>query len=151
MPEVYNMKLIYLFALVVGVVHHVNSLKIDFSHHDPPHKDCAGHGHAGHGHGHGHVHFPQANIEKLNRGETVDLNCPEFTQHLLCIWKEKGVMNEEGVLQKEVITSKVSKIAGSNTEDIKKVENCAIQQATPGKTAIHFYNCIAPLVKKYNS
>ncbi|XP_045468237.1 uncharacterized protein LOC123676401 [Harmonia axyridis] len=115
------------------------ALKIDFNHRDPRHKQCVGH------------NFGQGQINLLNRGDLVDPNCPEYSRHLMCIWKQMGVMNEDGILDKGVITEKIDDFSNSNQDDIKTAQNCIVQKKTPQKTANDFYNCIHHLVKKYNS
>ncbi|XP_044756556.1 uncharacterized protein LOC123315066 [Coccinella septempunctata] len=133
------MKSYFVVFLVFSIIINALALKIDFNHKEPRHKDCIGH------------LFGAGQIALLNRGDHVDPFCPEYSRHLKCIWKQMGVMNEEGILQEGVIVEKIDELSNGDQNDIKKAKGCIVQKKTQEKTANDFYNCIHLLVKKYNT
>lgn len=87
----------------------------------------------------------------MNQGEPVDAKDTETVQHLLCILKERKIISEDGTINKEVSRKRITKILGEGSEDIDKVVNCLEQRTDQKETAVNFYNCVAPLVKKHNA
>ncbi|XP_045465847.1 uncharacterized protein LOC123674802 [Harmonia axyridis] len=115
-------------------IYYVESAKLSFAHKNPPHPDCREHT----------KYITEEQVNQLNRGFYPD--SPVIRQHILCIWKEKGVMNESGNLQPEVIKSKLK-----NEQIKQQVLRCIVQKSNPAETAYAFYQCVSPLLAKYNN
>ncbi|XP_044757359.1 uncharacterized protein LOC123315647 [Coccinella septempunctata] len=120
-------------------VYHVESAKLSFAHKNPPHPDCREHT----------KYITDDQVNQLNKGGYPD--SPVIRQHLLCIWKEKGVMDESGTLQPEAIKNKLSGLLPGNPEALQQVQRCIVQKKDPAETAYAFYQCISPLLAKYNN
>ncbi|XP_044757443.1 uncharacterized protein LOC123315684 [Coccinella septempunctata] len=135
------MKWFLSFAVLLLSVCCVFSLKIDLQHASTPHQDCAHH----------HHHFPQEKLDKLNKGEPVDPKDEEIASHLVCILKERKYLSEDGTINKDLGKARITKVLGEGSEDIDKVMNCLVQHTDQKETAVTFYNCVAPLIKKHNS
>ncbi|XP_045465848.1 uncharacterized protein LOC123674803 [Harmonia axyridis] len=119
----------------------VFSTKVDFHHGDTPHKDCSNH----------HAHFSHDKIEKMNRGEPMETTDKESGQHVLCILKERKIVSEDGIVNKDVLKTRLAKFFGEGNEDVQKGVDCLVQKSDQIDTAIAFYNCVAPYVKKHNA
>nr|WAR33940.1 odorant binding protein 7 [Hippodamia variegata] len=117
----------------------VESAKLSFAHKNPPHPDCREHS----------KYITEEQVEQLNKGGYPD--SPVIRQHLLCIWKEKGVMNEAGVLQPQAIKEKLGKLLPENPEAKQQVQKCVVQKEDAAATAYVFYQCVSPLLAKYNN
>lgn len=117
----------------------MESAKLSFAHKNPPHPDCAEHT----------KYITNDQVNQLNRGGYPESSV--IRQHLVCIWKEKGIMNENGTLQPAVIQSKLGSILPGKPEAKQEVAKCIIQKSNPGETAYAFYKCISPLLAKYNN
>ncbi|KAK9880320.1 hypothetical protein WA026_010200 [Henosepilachna vigintioctopunctata] len=131
------MHLLTAFVLTLAV--YQATAYISFAHKNPPHPDCAEHD----------KYITNEQVKSFNDG-SYQSNNPVMKQHFLCIWKEKGAMNEAGVLQKNHIIHHIFKDLSMSPRDFKKAENCIVQKSNPADTAYDLYRCIAPLLKIYN-
>ncbi|KAL3265441.1 hypothetical protein HHI36_009644 [Cryptolaemus montrouzieri] len=110
------------------------SASFSFAHRNPPHPDCADHG----------KYITEHQVNEMNTGRATDNSI--FRAHLVCVWKEKGAMNENGIFQKNYIKSNIAPQISNNPSDIKTITNCAVQKSSPGESAYAFYKCIAPIL-----
>ncbi|KAL3265440.1 hypothetical protein HHI36_009643 [Cryptolaemus montrouzieri] len=132
------MKVITGFLIFFLSLYHVSPARLSLAHKNPPHPDCVEHS----------KFITQDQVNQLNKGGYPD--SPVIRQHLLCIWKEKGAMNEEGILQTDVIKSKIV-IGLGDVDDRKAAEKCIVQKENAAETAYEFYKCISPFLAKYNN
>ncbi|XP_045465846.1 uncharacterized protein LOC123674801 [Harmonia axyridis] len=120
-------------------IYYVESAKLSFAHRNPPHPDCREHT----------KYITEEQVNQLNKGFYPD--SPVIRQHILCIWKEKGVMNESGNLQPEVIKTKLGSLLPQNDQAKQQVQGCIVKKSNPAETAYAFYQCVSPLLAKYNN
>ncbi|KAJ8955679.1 hypothetical protein NQ318_008550 [Aromia moschata] len=65
----------------------------------------------------------------------------KFKNHLFCFYKNLGLQNETGLIQKEVLSEKIGKLLNDVSLSEKLIEKCAIQKDTPQDTAYEAFTC----------
>ncbi|XP_044757617.1 uncharacterized protein LOC123315817 [Coccinella septempunctata] len=95
------------------------------------------------------------NIENCENGNVTNAKLPlpaknseGFALYMLCLLKENDIISRDGKIQKEVVRDKAVNGIGVGSEDVEKAVECAVQKDDEKDTAISFFNCVDPLVKK---
>ncbi|XP_063906304.1 uncharacterized protein LOC135124984 [Zophobas morio] len=75
---------------------------------------------------------------------------PKRKEHIFCILKKAGFMNDDGDLLVDAIVAEYTQ-GGSNPEGIEKItKKCAVKKESPPETATHFIECVhRPRPKRY--
>nr|AXO78385.1 odorant binding protein 7 [Xylotrechus quadripes] len=78
-------------------------------------------------------------VTKARKGEFID--DPKLKEHLFCVAKRIGFLNEAGVIQEQLLKSKLSAALGDEALAQKLVSECAIKKDTPQDTAYETVKC----------
>ncbi|KAJ8932131.1 hypothetical protein NQ314_014912 [Rhamnusium bicolor] len=78
-------------------------------------------------------------VTKARKGEFSDDQ--KLKDHLFCVAKKIGIMNDAGEIQKEILKTKLGAAINDEAAAQKLIEECAIQKGTPGETAFETVQC----------
>ncbi|KAJ8924163.1 hypothetical protein NQ315_006947 [Exocentrus adspersus] len=78
-------------------------------------------------------------VSNARRGNAVD--DPKLKEHLLCMFKRIGFLNDEGQLQKDVLKRKLVDVIKEEELADKLIAECVIQGETPQATAFNSFKC----------
>lgn len=73
---------------------------------------------------------------------------PQLAQHLLCMSRAMGFQDENGRINREAIREKLSLVITDENTVNNAVNQCAVQQATPEKTAFRAAECFFTNLRK---
>nr|USH46137.1 odorant binding protein 6 [Apriona germarii] len=78
-------------------------------------------------------------VENARRGNIVDN--PKLQEHLFCMFKKIGFMDEAGRIQKDVLKKKLVDVIKEEELASKLIEVCATEASTPQLTAFENFKC----------
>lgn len=78
-------------------------------------------------------------VDNARKGNVVDN--PKLQEHLLCMFKRIGFMDDAGKIQKDVLKKKLVDVIKEEELANKLIEVCATEAATPQLTAFENFKC----------
>ncbi|XP_060536112.1 uncharacterized protein LOC132708029 [Cylas formicarius] len=87
------------------------------------------------------THVDEAVLEKIRKGEKPD-HPQNLGAHSLCISKTLGWQNQDGTVNKALITDRATQHIQDAAERQKYLDECAVDKENEKATAINLFKCI---------
>ncbi|KAJ8970113.1 hypothetical protein NQ317_019659 [Molorchus minor] len=78
-------------------------------------------------------------VSKARKGEFTE--DPKLKDHLFCLAKKIGFMNDSGDIKKDVLKTKVGSVVGDDSLADKLIDQCAVKKSSPQETAYETVKC----------
>ncbi|KAJ8955677.1 hypothetical protein NQ318_008548 [Aromia moschata] len=78
-------------------------------------------------------------VTKARKGEFSE--DPKLKEHIFCVAKKIGFVNDAGDFQKDVMKTKISAVLGDEALAEKYIAECAVSKGTPQETAFQAIKC----------
>ncbi|KAG5889727.1 hypothetical protein JTB14_010201 [Gonioctena quinquepunctata] len=95
------------------------------------------------------THIEESMMQDAFKGKKENVDKAAFGSHMRCIYTKRGLLKENGDVDKEAMRNTLSGILVDNTLLEKVVGDCSQQKSTPEETGIAIFDCLSDAMRHF--